>query len=571
MALGTGLVSAQTQVKNTLAKPMSITQTWNSPNGLSREDAVYAFLQSKILQPKSKGKVSANDTKAHFKIISQKSDASTNTTIVKTKQQVNGVSVYGAEQTIALDNSNNVKAYFGTIANEASLEIVNTDAAISSDEAVDKVKGSIEEKIGKVEDYDGIKSELIIDPNDNNSLVYYVKASTTMPAPGYWHYFVDAKTGNIIKSFNTIHDTAFDFSDKNPVPAAGPAAQTSVKKMPPITEPAAARGMDIFGNLQSLQAVKDPADGTYYLYDGTRGKGMHTFDAIRLGETPFILLSALFGFTGYEVTSMKNFFYDPAAVSAHVNAGKVYDYYKKTFQRNSLDGNGMQLVSTVHIGDKWNNAAWNGKQMLYGDGDGNQMISLSGGLDVIGHEMTHGVIEKTANLVYENEPGALNESLADIMGSFIENKSGDDLWLMGEDIWTPNKPGDGLRSLSDPASIRLGGYTEDGRYPDHYDKRYLGTLDHGGVHINSSINNKAAYLITNGGTHYGVTVTGIGKDKAQKIFYRTITTYLNASSDFSQMRQAAIQAARDLYPDIKGVSSAEVKAVEAAYTAVGVQ
>lgn len=141
---------------------------------------------------------------------------------------------------------------------------------------------------------------------------------------------------------------------------------------------------------------------------------------------------------------------------------------------------------------------------------------------------------------------------------------------MGEDIYTPDKAGDGLRSLSDPASIYIGGYTESGYYPDHYDQRYLGTADNGGVHINSSINNKAAYLITAGGTHYGVTVNGIGKSKAEKIFYRALTLYLTSSSDFSQMRQAVTQAARDLYPDKNGQPSPEVQAVSNAYDAVGV-
>src|SRR5699024_10398120 len=112
---------------------------------------------------------------------------------------------------------------------------------------------------------------------------------------------------------------------------------------------------------------------------------------------------------------------------------------------------------------------------------------------------------------------------------------------------------------------------ETGFYPDHYDDRYLGEEDNGGVHINSSINNKAAHLITDGGTHYGVTVEGIGKDKAEKIFYRTITHYVAASSDFSDRRQRAIQAAEELFPTQGGETSREVEAVKAAYDAVGVQ
>src|SRR5699024_185950 len=145
-------------------------------------------------------------------------------------------------------------------------------------------------------------------------------------------------------------------------------------------------------------------------------------------------------FTGFEVTFKSVYFYDPAAVSAHVNAGKVYDYYEDVLDRNSHDDEKMKLISTVHVGARWNNDAWNGKQMMYGDGDGELIISISGSLDVIGREMTHGVITHTADLIYEDESGALNESLADIMGAFIEVKTGDDLWLLGEDIYMPHNP-----------------------------------------------------------------------------------------------------------------------------------
>ena len=178
-----------------------------------------------------------------------------------------------------------------------------------------------------------------------------------------------------------------------------------------------------------------------------------------------------------------------------MNAGKVYDYYKKTFNRNSFDDKGAKLISTVHVGESWNNATWNGIQMMYGDGDGTTFIPLSAGLDVIGHELTHAVTEHTANLVYKDEPGALNESLSDIMGVMVEKKS----WDLGADIYTPGKPGDALRSLKDPASIPNPLKPGEG-YPDHYSKRYIGTKDNGGVHINSSINNKAAYLVSEGDT-----------------------------------------------------------------------
>ncbi|WP_082804731.1 M4 family metallopeptidase [Rossellomorea vietnamensis] len=560
-------VLANDQVKGS---PSYIVESWDAPEGLSKQDVLYQFLQSKVLQPQTKSVVSIEAAKNQFKIIQEEADSKHGSYHFRTVEQLGGVPVYGSEQTIALDSNNDVKAFFGSVSQNLSKSAVPTEASVSKEEALETVKTSIDGEIGKVSDYDGIESELIIYPHEGKYVLsYLVKASTSVPAPGYFHYFVDATTGEVINHYNEIQDATKDFKSSGEVTPSY--VKASTRALPPATQPVQARGMDMFGNLQTFNAVKDMANGTHYLFDGTRANGIHTFKANQMPPNTFIILSALFGLTGFEVTSPKSFFYDPAAVSAHLNAGKVFDYYKTKFARNSLDNNGMKLISTVHIGEKWNNAAWNGKQMLYGDGDGERMISLSGGLDVIGHEMTHGVIDRTADLVYKNESGAINESLADIMGSFVENKTGDDLWLLGEDIWTPNRSGDGLRDMKDPASVYIGGYTESGYYPDHYDDRYLGDLDNGGVHINSSINNKAAYLLTDGGTHHGVEVTGIGKAKAEKIYYRALTLYLTATSGFSEMRQAAIQAARDLYPDRNGESSAEVKAVEAAYDAVGVE
>ena len=141
------------------------------------------------------------------------------------------------------------------------------------------------------------------------------------------------------------------------------------------------------------------------MFDGKRGQGVHTFDAENMDENWFNLFSQWLGYTGEEVESKSKFFEDKAAVDAHVNAGKVYDYYKKTFNRNSFDDKGAKLISTVHVGESWNNAAWNGVQMMYGDGDGKTFIPLSAGLDVIGHELTHAVTEHTANLVYKMSQG----------------------------------------------------------------------------------------------------------------------------------------------------------------------
>jgi thermolysin len=250
--------------------------------------------------------------------------------------------------------------------------------------------------------------------------------------------------------------------------------------------------------------------------------------------------------------------YDRAAVDAHYYAGLTYDYYKNTFNRNSYDNKGAALNSTVHYGRSYNNAFWNGAQMVYGDGDGTTFIPLSGSLDVVAHELTHAVTDFSSDLVYQYESGALNEAISDIFGTLAEyydNNNPD--FEIGEDIYTPAKSGDALRSMSDPTK-----YGD----PDHYSKRYTGTSDNGGVHINSGIINKASFLLSQGGTHYGVTVSGVGTSKMGAIFYRANTVYFTSSTNFSQAKAGAVQAAKDLY----GSTSPEVTSVVNAFNAVGI-
>ncbi|SCW88015.1 Thermolysin metallopeptidase, catalytic domain, partial [Paenibacillus tianmuensis] len=296
-------------------------------------------------------------------------------------------------------------------------------------------------------------------------------------------------------------------------------------------------GKGVLGDTKTFTTTQ--SGSTYQLKDTTRGQGIVTYSAgYQSSPLPGTLL-----------TSPNNIWNDGPAVDAHAYAEKVYDFYKNKFGRNSIDGKGYQLKSSVHVGDKWDNAGWNKVQMVYGDG-GKIFRPLSADPDVVGHELTHGVIDKTADLEYWGESGALNESIADIMGNAVEAKN----WLLG-DLVTLTKPA--LRSMENP---KLFGQ------PDRYQDRYKGGNDNGGVHINSGINNKAYYLIAQGGTHYGVTVNGIGRDAAEQIFYKALVKYLTPYSNFSAMRVAAISAATDLY----GANSAQVAAIKKAYTAVGV-
>lgn len=255
---------------------------------------------------------------------------------------------------------------------------------------------------------------------------------------------------------------------------------------------------------------------------------------------------------------------DPVVKAAYDNAGVTWNYYKAKFGRDSYNGAGATLVSTVHYGNKYNNAFWNGSQMVYGDGDNVYFASFATSPDVVVHELTHAITENEAGLVYQNESGALNEAFSDIFAAAAQawqaGSVSANTWKLAEDIWTPGTGGDAMRYMDNP--------TADGQSYDYYPERYTGADDNGGVHLNSGIANLAFKLVVAGGTHprgkTNVSVTGLGVDKGEQIFYRALSTYLTASAKFQDARNATAQAATDLY----GASAAAT--VHAAWDAVGV-
>jgi thermolysin len=270
-----------------------------------------------------------------------------------------------------------------------------------------------------------------------------------------------------------------------------------------------------------------------------------------------------------------------AAVDAHFGAARVLDYYQSVHGRNGIDGAGgpgfytasadnqLELISSrVHYGNRYNNAFWNGSTMTYGDGDGVELLPLVT-LDITGHEMTHGVTERSANLAFSNQGGALNESWSDVFGAMVERSvkgEGDSTWLVGEECFTPEVPGDAVRSLADPHTAPDAGFTPDDD-PDHYKERYTGLADNGGVHINSGIPNKVFYLLAKGGTHHrGGSMTGIGAEEAARIWYRALTAKMTSSTNFATARLATLAAAADLF----GGESAQAAAVSQAWCLVGV-
>jgi len=261
---------------------------------------------------------------------------------------------------------------------------------------------------------------------------------------------------------------------------------------------------------------------------------------------------------------------DPAADEAYEGAGATYDLYYEIFERNSIDDRGMELVSVVHYLQGYDNAFWNGERMVYGDGDEDLpeddriFNRFTVAVDIIGHELTHGVTQYEANLVYKDQPGALNESFSDVFGSLVKqrirNQTADQAdWIIGEGLFTSKVNGVGIRSMKNPGTAYDDPLIGKDPQPAHMNDYVQTESDNGGVHINSGIPNKAFYNVA-------MSLGGFAWEKAGKIWYVTLKDKLNANSDFYAAAQATIDVAGDLY----GENGVEQQAVRQGWQDVGI-
>ncbi len=288
---------------------------------------------------------------------------------------------------------------------------------------------------------------------------------------------------------------------------------------------------------------------SFYLRESNRGKGIDTWD----------MNTNTYFFDGDTTWDNANNNKDEYATDAHFGAEKSYDYYKQYYNRNSIDDSGFKLISRVHYGGNYVGAFWDGKRMSFGDGNGSSIKPMVA-LDIVGHEVTHGLTQYTARLFYYNESGALNESFSDCLGTAIEWYADSTRfeWNEGE------KTGNIFRSMKNPKSKN---------HPDTYKGKnwYVGLADNGGVHTNSSVQNHWFYLLSTGDTGTNdngefFSVDSIGIWNAGAIAYRTLAYYLFSSAQFNDARIFSIQATEDLF----GSCSKEMLAVAAAWHAVGV-
>lgn len=340
---------------------------------------------------------------------------------------------------------------------------------------------------------DVVKKNNVVIDGDKNKLVYDIELVTVIPKVGHWLLKVDAENGQILEKVNLVRHVA-----------------------------TTGTGIGILGDSKNINI--NSITGGYALQDLTH-KGQIAAYSLNSSTGSASLVT--------DTDKIFNLSSQRAAVDANYYAAETYDFYKNNFGRESYDNLGSPINSIVHVNtlggrDNTNNAAWIGDKMVYGDGDGRIFTGLAGGNDIVAHELAHGVTQETANLQYQGQSGALNESFSDVFGYFVDNND----WLMGEDVYTPGVSGDALRSMSNPEL-----YDQ----PSHMSQYYNTTSDNGGVHINSGIPNKAAYN----------TITKLGNQKSQQIYYRALTEYLTSTSNFADAKEALAQSAYDLYGQIE--------------------
>ncbi|MEE2791468.1 MAG: M4 family metallopeptidase [Acidobacteriota bacterium] len=481
------------------------------------------------------------------------------------RQYHEGVPIFGAEVTRQTTNGT-VVSVFGKLHLTVTL---NTTPALSPETVVQ----TIEDLTGQPARVLTFPT-LVVLPNRGGRggyrLVYEVRVFSGSQLMAY---FIDAVNGEVALAFNDLKTQQPTFPCSQCVIGAGVGVHSDQKKM-------------------SVTAV----GGNFLAYDQLRPADLYTFDmrgdSVRTLE---VLAGIAPLFDADLATDGDNQWLDGATVDAHVGVGWTYDYLYRRFGRQGLNDLNVRMVSLVHPIDRADFSTASSQLIslfnlnsfycglcgpdgvgvtVFGEGlpphlrlDAQQVNFLAGALDIVAHELAHGVTDFTSSLLYLDESGALNEAFSDIIGVGAEHyaeplrqfKGGKAAnYLIGEDVFVPG----GLRSLENP--VLFGD-------PDHYSLRFLGTADNGGVHTNALIVGHAYYLAIEGGTNRvsGVKVHGVGaanREQIEQVFYRAFTLLLTRESDFSAAKVATIQSARDLF----GLGSTAEHAVSQAWIAVGV-
>ena len=480
-----------------------------------------------------------------FQIAKQKTEESGHHHI-RLQQHYEAIPVYGADLTVHISPEGKMTMMGRSQPSPSTLNLSSNisidDARASAIEDVQQYTTYVEmtEEQKDMLHYHEPINELVIYPDPNIFGAFKLAHHLTV-RPNFmdrYEYFVDAHTGEVIHSFN--HTCSL-------VPVDGPATTTAT---------------DLNGVSRTINTYE--YQGNFYLFDASRTMYTGTLTGLPMPgdggiETYDFQNNSASTPGGYTDISNTNNNYNQSqfriGVTAHYNAGECYEYFRQTHNRNSINGQGGDILSFVNVADEdgngMDNAFWNGEYMFYGSGN-TAFQPLAGALDVAGHEMSHGVIQNTANLIYEGESGAINEHIADVFGVMIDR----DDWQLGEDITNSSAfPTGFLRDMQNPnnGGNNLG---DAGWQPDHMDDAYTGSQDNGGVHINSGILNRAFFLMA----------SQIGKEKAETIYFKALEDYLTRFSKFIDLRISVLEAAQT----INGVTANDIADIESAFSQVGI-
>jgi len=445
------------------------------------------------------------------------------------QQKYKNIPVWPSDAAVHLDPQGDVELFEGAYIPTPSRIVL--DPEVTPEDAQAKARNAVP----GAESAEFSEPELVLYALDDKPVRLAWKMDVNLSMSARWLVAVDAIDGSVLTAFNQVMDANIKGS-----------------------------GTDLMGVKRTLNVWNE--NNTNYMIDTSKKMYDTTSDPPNLDSTKGAIvimdanhkeLDAQGSITLSHVTSNNaNAWSLRDAVSASFGLSKTYDYYLSQHQRNSLDGNGGTVFGVVRYAQGLQNAFWNGSFMAFGDAQ-----PYAGAFDVVGHELTHGVTEKTAGLIYQNQSGALNEAISDIFGQSVENFSGvAKNWTMGEALGAP------LRDMQNPSSLKIlpdAAYTYPAKMSEFYvpESALLSRLkngDNGGVHINSSIINHAFYYLAEG-------LTGaIGAKDAEKIFYRALTTHLLSNSQFVDARLACVQSAEEIF----GADSTQATMTAKAFDAV---
>ncbi|MGW6206704.1 M4 family metallopeptidase [Streptomyces sp. NPDC055089] len=558
--------------------PGAETETPSLVTGLNEEAAA-----SGTAADAARGHLKAKKGRYHIAATSAKDLASAGTTTekggketVRLQQKYKGVEVLGGQYLVRMTKKAGKRTVTGTSGNYfTELKLDTVTPKVSEKTAIERAIGAVSsqlgggllkapakgEKPGKVE-LSGTAGAVTVLPQGTGVLTRHITVTGTNPADGspvQQEVYIDAHSGFPVMQYSGIQtfgatNTAAGATEG----AAAPAADASTDAADQLVVKGS--GVRYNGDKVDINLYKDTTGALQMIDYSKRAAGspyqgpmIATYDA--RGREAYTA-------SGTWPTGVKTFrpatpelgedYTNSGAVDAHWAAGKVYDYYKNHFDRNSLDGKDgfiYSLVGVVNNGQPYNNAFWDGTKMVYGQGGGDYR-TFSADTDVVGHEMTHGVVTHTANLVYAGQSGAMNEAIADYFGNAIDleannvSMSDPDAGLLGEDLCTTASPREcALRDLNDGATTS---------------KNFIGASyrgDNGGVHLNSTIFSGSLWDMRE----------DLGAEFADQIVYRALSAYMTPLDGFTEGRAAVIAAAKEL-----GATKAQLKIVTRSFDAHGI-